>query len=99
MPDLWSWMRRGARCALLCLVLVTSSVARSRAEALAGAVGGEALDSNRAVAEQADAIVLCHKPAQLEEVALEVADAATAVVSVLGGTPITALELAYRDKP
>lgn len=74
-------------------------VDRERAEALAGAVGGEALESNRAVAEQADAVVLCHKPGQLEEVALEVGDAANAIVSVLGGTPLTALELAYAGRP
>ena len=43
-------------------------VDRSRAEALAEAVGGQVLDSNIAVAEASDAIVLCHKPAQLRAV-------------------------------
>ena len=36
-------------------------------------VGGEALGSNAEVAERADLVVLCHKPAQLGEVARELA--------------------------
>jgi pyrroline-5-carboxylate reductase len=76
-----------------------ADVDRARAEALAQAVGGEALDSNTAVAERADAVVLCHKPAQLEDVALEIGHSAKAVVSILGGTPLAALELAYAGKP
>ena len=79
--------------------VLVCDVDHAKAGALARAVGGRALESNRAVAEQADAIVLCHKPAQLEEVALEVSDAAKAVVSVLGGTPLTAIELAYAGRP
>ena len=79
--------------------VLVSDVDRGRAEALAQAVGGQALDSNRAVAEQADAVVLCHKPTQLEDVALEIRDTAKAVVSILGGTPLAALELAYAGKP
>lgn len=79
--------------------VLVADVDGAKAEALAGAVGGQALESNRAVAEQADAVVLCHKPAQLEEVALEIGDAARAVVSILGATPIAALELAYPDRP
>ena len=79
--------------------VLVADVDRDKADALARATGGQALESNRAVAEQADAVVLCHKPTQLEEVALEVGDAAKAVVSVLGGTPIAALELAYPDRP
>ena len=72
---------------------------RARAESLAGEVGGEALESNAAVAEAADAVVLCHKPAQLDEVAAEVRDAARAVVSILGGVPAAAVEAAYPDRP
>ena len=79
--------------------VLVADVDRSRAEALAQAVGGQALDSNRAVAEQADAVVLCHKPAQLEDVALEIRDSARTVISILGGTPLMALELAYPDRP
>jgi pyrroline-5-carboxylate reductase len=79
--------------------VLVADVDRSRADALAQAVGGQALDSNRAVAVQADAVVLCHKPAQLEEVALEIGVAAKVIVSILGGTPLTALELAYAGRP
>ncbi|HKH79022.1 MAG TPA: NAD(P)-binding domain-containing protein, partial [Solirubrobacteraceae bacterium] len=35
-----------------------------RAAALAGEVGGEALATNTEVAQRADLVVLCHKPAQ-----------------------------------
>jgi pyrroline-5-carboxylate reductase len=79
--------------------VLVSDVDRERAERLAALVGGEALESNRAVAERADAIVLCHKPGQLGEVAAEIGDAASAVVSILAATPIAALELAYAGRP
>jgi pyrroline-5-carboxylate reductase len=70
-----------------------------RARALAQELGGEALASNAEVAERADLVVLCHKPAQLERVANEVAGRARAVASVLGGTTIAALQKAYPDTP
>src|SRR3954452_1149852 len=79
--------------------VLVSDVDRSRAEALASATGGQALASNASVASQADAVVLCHKPAQLEDVALDIRDSARVVVSVLGGTPLAALELAYPGRP
>src|SRR4051794_38048896 len=79
--------------------VLVSDVDRSRAEALAQATGGQALGSNSEVSEQADAVVLCHKPAQLEDVALDIRDSAKVVVSILGGTPLAALELAYPDRP
>lgn len=68
---------------------------RARAESLADACGGQALDSAKAVAERSDLLVLCHKPAQLTEVASEVNGAATHVLSVLGATPLPALREAY----
>src|SRR3954471_1384598 len=77
---------------------LVSDVDRSRAEALAQATGGQALGSNSEVAEQADAVVLCHKPGQLEDVALDIRDRAEVVVSILGATPLAALELAYPDR-
>ena len=58
-----------------------------RAQALAGEVGGEALGSNAELAERADVIVLCHKPAQLQEVAAELAGTPRAGVSILASTP------------
>jgi len=69
----------------------------SRAQALAAEVGGEALPSNAEVAERADLIVLCHKPAQLEEVAGEIASHSRALASILWGVPVEALEDAYPD--
>ncbi len=70
-----------------------------RARGLAEEVQGEALTSNAAVAEQADLVVLCHKPAQLAQVALEVAPHAKAVASILAATPLAALKDAYPDRP
>jgi pyrroline-5-carboxylate reductase len=70
-----------------------------RARRLAEAVGAEVAQSNAAVAEQADAVVLCHKPAQLAQVAEEMGGKAKAVVSILGGTPLEAIEREYPDTP
>jgi pyrroline-5-carboxylate reductase len=72
---------------------------RERAEALAQDTGGEALASNAEVAQRADVVVLCHKPAQLREVAQEVAPQAKAVASILAATPLAALKAAYPGRP
>jgi len=79
--------------------VLVHDVDRERAELLAAAVGGEVADSNEALAERADVVVLCHKPKQLDQVAGETRDRVTAVVSILGGTPLEALERAYPEKP
>lgn len=71
----------------------------ARAGELAAQVGGEAAASNADVARRADALVLCHKPAQLEQVAAETEGAAKAVVSILGGVPLADVERAYPDTP
>ena len=71
----------------------------ARAEALAAEVGGEAVASNGELARRADVVFLCHKPDQLDEVAAEVADGATPVVSILGGVPVAALQAAYPGQP
>jgi pyrroline-5-carboxylate reductase len=70
-----------------------------RARELAGETGGEALASNALVAQQADLVVLCHKPAQLQEVARELAPHAKAVASILAGTTLAALRESYPDRP
>jgi pyrroline-5-carboxylate reductase len=70
-----------------------------RSEALAEAVGGEVADSNAALAERADAILLAHKPGQLDQVAEEVGGKAKAVITILGGTTIEAVERSYPDTP
>jgi pyrroline-5-carboxylate reductase len=79
--------------------VLCSDAGSGRAQALVEEVGGEALDANTAVADRADLVVLCHKPAQLEEVARELAGHAKAVVSVLGATSLEALETAYPRVP
>lgn len=70
-----------------------------RAQALARESGGRALASGAAVAQEADLVVLCHKPAQLEQVAREVAPHAKAVASILAATPLSALKAAYPGLP
>jgi pyrroline-5-carboxylate reductase len=75
--------------------VLVSDLDQSRAQALADAVGGEALSSNAEVAERADAIVLCHKPQQLEEVADGLGGRARVVVSILAATATTRIEAAY----
>jgi pyrroline-5-carboxylate reductase len=70
-----------------------------RARALAEEVGGEALSDNAEVARRADLVVLCHKPAQLQDVAGEVAPHAKAVASILAATPLQALRDAYPGRP
>jgi pyrroline-5-carboxylate reductase len=71
----------------------------ARAQALAAETGGEALASNAEVAQRADLVVLCHKPAQLAGVAAEVAPHAKAVASILAATPLEDLKAAYPDRP
>lgn len=70
-----------------------------RAQALARESGGRALDSGAAVAQEADLVVLCHKPAQLEQVAREVAPHAKAIASILAATPLASLKAAYPELP
>jgi pyrroline-5-carboxylate reductase len=78
-------------------VLVSDS-GSGRAQQLATELGGEALDSC-SVAERSDLVVLCHKPAQLEQVAEQIRGQVKAVASVLGATDIQALQGAYPGKP
>src|SRR5689334_10203173 len=72
-----------------------------RAHALAQELGGEALSSNAEVAERAELVVLCHKPAQLHEVAAEIKPHVRAVASILAGVPLEDLrkDSAYPDRP
>jgi pyrroline-5-carboxylate reductase len=71
----------------------------AKAEALARELGGEALPTGAEVAERADLVVLCHKPAQLEEVAREVSGRARAVASILAATTTAQIEEAYPGIP
>jgi pyrroline-5-carboxylate reductase len=70
-----------------------------RAVQLAQETAGQALASNAEVAKQADLVVLCHKPTQLQEVAEEVAQDAKAVASILAATSLAAIKDAYPGRP
>lgn len=70
-----------------------------RAEALVRELGGEALTSNAEVASRADIVVLCHKPAQLSDVAQELGSSAKAVASILAATPLAKLKQTYQGIP
>lgn len=79
--------------------LLVSDVDAARARALADELGGEAPGTSAYVADRSDVVVLCHKPAQLNEVAAEIRDRAKAIVSILGGTKLAAVEAAYPGLP
>jgi pyrroline-5-carboxylate reductase len=70
-----------------------------RSRSLADETGGEALGSGAELAERAELVILCHKPAQLDEVALEVAPHARAVASILAAVPLSKLKSVYPDRP
>jgi pyrroline-5-carboxylate reductase len=70
-----------------------------RAEALSAEIGGSVAGSNSELAGQVDLVILCHKPAQLGDVAEEAAAAAKAVVSIVAATRIEDLERAYPGVP
>ena len=79
-------------------VLCTDS-GSGRARQLADELGGEALGSNRELAERSDLVILAHKPAQLAEVAWEAAGAAKGVVSLLARTSQADVRSAYPGVP
>ena len=65
-----------------------------RAADLAAEVGGEAVPSNAVLASRSDLLVLAVKPAMLDTVAPELADA-EAVISLLGATPLERVASAF----
>ena len=75
--------------------VVCSDVDAQRALALVRELGGEALPTNAEVAERVDAIVLCHKPGQLETVAEGIDPGGKVVLSLLGGVPLERVRAAY----
>jgi pyrroline-5-carboxylate reductase len=79
--------------------MLCTDAGSGRAAALAAEVGGEALRSNRELAERADVVILAHKPAQLGAVAAEAAGAARVVVSLLARTSQAEVRAAYPDTP
>jgi pyrroline-5-carboxylate reductase len=78
--------------------VLCSDSGSGRAAALAGELGGRAA-SNVEVADGADLVVLCHKPAQLEAVAAEIKGRVRAVASVLAATSTGSLQKAYAGVP
>ncbi|TMK38400.1 MAG: hypothetical protein E6G56_14765 [Actinobacteria bacterium] len=66
-----------------------------RARALAAEVGGEVASSNAELAERCRLVVLCHKPAQTEQVAGEIGDRTLMLISVLAGVTLERLRAAY----
>jgi pyrroline-5-carboxylate reductase len=79
--------------------IVVSDVMPDKAEALARATGGEAVSSNAEVADRSDVLVLCHKPAQLAEVAEQVGGKAKAVASILAAVTTEEIEAVYPGVP
>lgn len=79
--------------------VLCTDVFPEKAEALAAETGGEALAGNGELADRAELIVLCHKPAQLEAVAEQVGGRAKAVVSILAATPLAQVKCAYEGTP
>src|SRR5256885_1425497 len=65
-----------------------------RARVLAEDVGGEAIESNVAVADGSDLVVLAVKPNVLDEVAPDLVQAGTPVLSILAGTSLETLHQA-----
>ena len=66
----------------------------AKAEALAEEVGGEAMTGNVAVADGSDLVVLAVKPNVLDEVAPDLVQAGTPVLSILAGTTVDTLHRA-----
>ena len=83
-------MARGWGDPVLC-----SDAGSGRAGQLVAELGGEAIASNLELAQRSELVVLCHKPAQLDAVADEIAAAGTPVASVLAGVSVADLQAAY----
>jgi pyrroline-5-carboxylate reductase len=68
----------------------------AKAQRLAAELGGEPVGPEQ-LADEADVVVLCHKPQQLHEVAEQISP--TAVVSILAATTTAQIETAYPNTP
>jgi pyrroline-5-carboxylate reductase len=87
-------MARGLRGAVEGMLFTDSG--SGRAAELAAELGGEAVASNRELAERADVVVLAVKPAKLAEAAAALGGAKV-VVSLLGATSLEAIRAAFSD--
>jgi pyrroline-5-carboxylate reductase len=63
----------------------------AKARKLAEEVGGEAIEGNLALADNADLVILAVKPNVLDEVAPDLVQAGTPVLSILAGTDLKVL--------
>ena len=79
--------------------VLCSDALPEKAEALARETGGQPIQGNGQLADQADLVVLAHKPAQLHEVAEQIGGRAKGVVSILGGVPLADVKAAYASTP
>jgi len=79
--------------------VVVSDVVHQKAAALAQDTSGEAVASNVEVVDRSDVVVLCHKPAQLDEVADEIGERAKVVVTILAATTTEEVEARYPGVP
>ncbi len=75
--------------------IICSDVDVARARSLAAELGGEAVAGNAEVASGADAIVLCHKPGQLEQASEGVDADGKIVLSLLSGVALSKVRTAY----
>src|SRR4051812_14940823 len=71
--------------------MLFSDADRDRARQLAEEVGGEAIEGNLALADNSDLVILAVKPAVLDEVAPDLVQAGTPVLSILAGTSLKSL--------
>jgi pyrroline-5-carboxylate reductase len=62
-----------------------------KARRLAEEVGGEAVEGNLALADSSDLVLLAVKPKDLDEVAADLVQAGTPVISILAGTSLKTL--------
>jgi pyrroline-5-carboxylate reductase len=74
--------------------MLFSDADAKRAEQLAQEVGGKAVESNRALADSSDLVILAVKPKVLDAVSGDLVEAGTPVLSILAGTPLETLSKA-----
>jgi pyrroline-5-carboxylate reductase len=74
--------------------MLFADAAPEKARELAEEVGEEAVEGNRELAQASDLVLLAVKPDVLDEVAPELADVGTPVVSILAGTTLERLQQA-----
>lgn len=79
--------------------LLVSDADADRAAAVAAETGGEAVETNAALAARADVVVLCHKPQQLAVVADEIDEVRGGILSFVGATTLEQLRAGYPGTP